>query len=433
VADADAASVRYQEEYLPDDTEWNLLRGQILIENEEPSKAVAQLVGLQDQKARLMLALARLYEGSLKPAAVITYLESDEVFTFTSPELEHLHTAITAEAARLANQPEIRVRMLENLLAAAAGSIPMLPEATPERLLKAYDDLATIAGNDAHLLLGNDLEWAKYADELPSEKAAVARAIYGMLLQNDRGGPAVGAAHWGLIDLLLSDGLYRVVLAFYGDGSPLGLLPDVGDALSLRLSRHALEAGDYSIASQVVINVEQPPDGMTDWRWQLQIARLEIFSGQLQVGADRLLQILKNADEVEEQELDRLLQVAFDLQAISRDDLALKVFEAAGPFVQTVRQRRELLFWMGESQIAEGRFAQGADLFLQSSEVAGQQLDLWGQSARFRAAEALVDAGLFQDAFNVYRSLLNESSDKNRQLQLRQKLQKLNLLEAIRP
>ena len=34
VADADAASVRYQEEYLPDDTEWNLLRGQILIENE---------------------------------------------------------------------------------------------------------------------------------------------------------------------------------------------------------------------------------------------------------------------------------------------------------------------------------------------------------------------------------------------------------------
>ena len=87
---------------------------------------------------------------------------------------------------------------------------------------------------------------------------------------------------------------------------------------------------------------------------------------------------------------------------------------------------------MGESQIGEGRFAQGADLFLQSSEVAGQQLDLWGQSARFRAAEALVEAGLLQDAFNVYRSLLKESSDENRQLQLRQKLQNLNLLEAVR-
>ena len=36
LSDAEAASIRYQEEYLPDDTEWNLLRGQILIENMEP-------------------------------------------------------------------------------------------------------------------------------------------------------------------------------------------------------------------------------------------------------------------------------------------------------------------------------------------------------------------------------------------------------------
>jgi hypothetical protein len=232
--------------------------------------------------------------------------------------------------------------------------------------------------------------------------------------------------------LLLNDGLYRVVLALYGDASPLGFLPDVGDALSLRLSRHALEAGDYSIAARVARRINQPPVGMTNWHWQLQIARLEIFSGQAQAGANRLLRALEDAAEIEEQELDRLLQVAFDLQAISRDDLALRVFEAAGPFAHTVRQRRELLFWMGESQIGEGRYAQGADLFLQSSEVADQQLDLWGQSARFRAAEALVDAGLLQDAFNVYRSLLKESSDQNRQLQLRQKLQNLNLLEAVR-
>jgi hypothetical protein len=431
VADAEAASIRYQEEYLPDDTEWNLLRGQISIENEQPSKAVAQLVGLQDQKARLMLALARLHEGSLQPDAVIAYLDSDKVSTFASSELEHLRTAITAEAARLANQPGIRARMLENLLAADVSSIPMFPEVTSERLLTAYSDLGRIAGNDAHLLLGNDLEWVNYAIELPPEEAVVARAIYAMLLQNDEAGPATGSAHRGLIDLLLNDGLYRVILALYGDASPLGLLPDVGDALSLRLSRHALEAGDYLIAAGIVTRIDQLPEGMTDWRWQLQIARLEIFSGQSKVGADRLLQILDSAEHVEEQELDRLLQVVFDLQAISRDDLALKVFEAVGPFAHTVRQRRELLYWMGESQIGEGRFAEGADLFLQSSEVAGQQLDLWGQSARFRAAEALVDAGLLQDAFNVYRSLLKESSDENRQFQLRQKLQNLKLLEAV--
>ena len=165
----------------------------------------------------------------------------------------------------------------------------------------------------------------------------------------------------------------------------------------LRNRRQALGVapGTFDVvAAEVVTKIEQLPEGMTNWRWQLQVARLEIFAGQPQGGADRLLRVLGDTNEVEEQELDRLLQVVFDLQAISRDDLALKVFEAAGPFAQTVRQRRELLFWMGESQIGEGRFAQGADLFLQSSEVAGQQLDLWGQSARFRAAEALVDARL---------------------------------------
>ena len=52
--DAEIASLRYQAEYLPDDTIWNLLRGQILLESGNSPMAVAQLVGLQDKKARLM-------------------------------------------------------------------------------------------------------------------------------------------------------------------------------------------------------------------------------------------------------------------------------------------------------------------------------------------------------------------------------------------
>ena len=90
------------------------------------------------------------------------------------------------------------------------------------------------------------------------------------------------------------------------------------------------------------------------------------------------------------------------------------------------------LTFPGESQIGQKKYAQGADLFLQSADVGRQGGDLWGQSARFRAAEALVDAGLFNDAINIYESLFNESQDKNRKLQLSQKLQELNLRKAIR-
>ena len=86
---------------------------------------------------------------------------------------------------------------------------------------------------------------------------------------------------------------------------------------------------------------------------------------------------------------------------------------------------------MGESHIGQQKFSQAADLFLQSSEIGDQSSDLWGQSARFRAAEALVDAGLFDDAYNIYQNLLDESQDQTRRFQLQQKLQQINLRRAI--
>jgi hypothetical protein len=430
--DAESASIRYQEEYFPDDIEWNLLRSQILIENKEFSKAVVHLAGLQDQKARLMLALARLNEGSMQPKAVITYLETNDAFLMTSKRLEHFRVAIIAEAARVSNAPRIRVKMLEILLANDVDKVAMLPEMGSEQLIRAYVNLALKEGNKSHLLVGNNVEWVKYADRLPSEKGDIARAIFVLLLQGTLSDPVAMVAHEGLLELLLSEKLYGVVISLYGPNGSFGPLPDVDETLLLRLSRVALEKGDYPIATDIATKLKTTPKGITTWDWQLQLARLEIFSSRPQIGADRLLKMLGIADELEGEQLDRLLQVAFDLQAISRHDLALTVFRVAGPFTSTIRQRRELLFWMGESQMGQRRYAQAADLFLQSSEVGGQQLDLWGQSARFRAADALVDVGLLKDAFNIYRSLLDESTDEHRQLQLRQKLQEINLLEAIR-
>jgi len=429
--DAESASMRYQEEYLPDDTQWNLLRGQILVENGEPSKAVVQLVGLQDQKARLMLALARLNEGSMDPDSVIRYLEVKDKLIVQSEELDWFRMGIICEAARLADSPRIRARMLESLLAAGVKKIPMFPEFDPVLLLEAYTDVAMIEGNESHLLLGNDKDWVEYAAALPVNRNDIARAIYALLLQNQPSDAVAKAANEGLIELLLNEDRYGVVVALYSDEGPFGQIPEVDEALLLRFSRIALDRADYSIAVDIAKTLRVTPTGITKWSWQLQVARLEIFAGKSQDGARRLLSILGDAEDLDEKQLDQLLQVVFDLQTISRHDLALEVFQEVGQFTRTLRQRRELLFWMGESQIGQQRYAQGADLFLQSAEEGSQQGDLWGQSARFRAAEALVDARLFEDAFNIYQILLLESQDKNRQFQLRQKLQEINLRRAV--
>ena len=56
--------------------------------------------------------------------------------------------------------------------------------------------------------------------------------------------------------------------------------------------------------------------------------------------------------------------------------------------------------------------------------------DLWGQSARYRAGEALAKAGLLGDARRVYESLLAITSDPARQSVLRTRLQQLWVLPA---
>jgi len=430
LADAETASLRYQDEYLPDDTEWNILRAEIQIGSSQPSKAVAQLVGLQDERARLMLTLARLRENSLTPKQVIGNLNTKEM-SVNEEELENLRLAIIAEAADNGNYHEIEVAMREALISRNIEMIPVFGKTTLDQLLVAYQKLATLEGNNAFLLVGNHSDWISYARELPSEKSLVARAIYVHILQVDGEHSVTDQAHNAFISSLLDDDLYRLFPALYGDSGLLGPIPSINHKLSLQLIQSALSARNYSLAALLSSRMDVPPAGLTNQRWELQIARLEIFSGDSTAGTNRLLNILSKANKLEEQQLDQLLQVVFDLQAINRHDLAIKIFEAAAHFAKTVRQKRELLFWMGESQISMGRYAHGADLFLQSAGVGGQKLDLWGQSARFRAADALVQAGLLGDAFNVYGSLLAESADEKRQLQLRQKLQSVNLLQAI--
>ena len=54
--------------------------------------------------------------------------------------------------------------------------------------------------------------------------------------------------------------------------------------------------------------------------------------------------------------------------------------------------------------------------------------DLWAQSARFKAAEELTSAGLYDDANLAYSELLVITASKSRKILIQQKLQQLRLL-----
>ncbi len=429
--DAADASIRYQEEYLPDDTQWNLLRAEILIKTGEPSKAIIQLVGLQDLKAKLMLKLARLYEGSIEPNAVIESLTRLGETGLESFDLDHFRMGIISEAARISNDFRTRLEMQEILLGSNVAELSMLPDLTTDALLNTYSVIAMNEGNANNLLIGDDLSWIKHAKSIQEDKPDIARSIYAFLLQEESPIRVRKESYEGLISLLLEEGKYSLVSYLYNENSLISGVPQVSQNLLLAWSRLALEELDYKTAMNIARVISSTPDGFTNWTWQLYIARLEIFSGRIAEGADRLLRLLEDHDQLQEAELDQYLQVVFDLQTIEHHDFAMSLFKLVEPFTNSLRQKRELFFWMGESQIGQEKFSQAADLFLQSSEIGDQSSDLWGQSARFRAAEALADAGLFDDAYNIYQKLLDESQDQTRRFQLQQKLQQINLRRAI--
>jgi hypothetical protein len=55
-------------------------------------------------------------------------------------------------------------------------------------------------------------------------------------------------------------------------------------------------------------------------------------------------------------------------------------------------------------------------------------IDLWAQSARFKAADALVKAALYEDAKHAYTELMRITANDARKRVIRQKLQQIQLL-----
>jgi predicted negative regulator of RcsB-dependent stress response len=59
-------------------------------------------------------------------------------------------------------------------------------------------------------------------------------------------------------------------------------------------------------------------------------------------------------------------------------------------------------------------------------------MDPWAQTARYHAAKALVEAGLLEDARQIYSSLLRATRDASRRAVLENEIQRLHLVKATK-
>ena len=428
--DADAACSRFQSEYYPDDASWGELRATILLESGRSGEALRYLVGQQGEKAERLRLVARLREGSYSADDVLTRLGSSAEQSNVGVDA-HFYWGIVAEAALRAKDWSSRVKALEWLLVSGVKTeAPILPP-TRVQLLTAYDRLA------AEILLvipfvpqdpGSWINAVESAGVGPEGQ----RALLVTLLRRGIDEDAVGILTRSLVESLIEAKLSPLVLLLYGDLAPMGSESLIEDDLLQTLAQEAVQNRRYALAARLSGKMRAPPPNMNEGEWVLRRSRIQIFAGQADDGLIAVVDWLVGSDQLSEGMLDRVMQVFFDLQTIGRHALALKGFAQAANLVQTPRQRQEILFWMAESYAALKEHVRSADLFLRSAVVDSSAATTlrWNQSARFKAAVQLTQAGLLADARMVYLDLLQQADDRNQQLVLKQKIQDLDLRQA---
>ncbi|OGI43688.1 MAG: hypothetical protein A2637_06675 [Candidatus Muproteobacteria bacterium RIFCSPHIGHO2_01_FULL_65_16] len=431
LADAQSALLRYQQDYDARDEVWQILHAEILLRADKPKAAFEMLAGAQSHEARLLRALAALRAGSQRPHEVMAQAERLALELRSKPALQRQARLLQAEAAARAQSLSGRVLALEQALALPEAPVPdRLFAARADDLWSAYDLLAEAIGGALRLPAGNDQAWSAKAGSYARQDRHYARALHAYLTIRGREEPARLTAHQELADSLLQDGGGEALQALYTKSARYPSLYAIPDAVRYRLADKALKDFNIQLAAGLVKDLATPPPGEDAGAWALRRARALVYAGDLSSALALLRVILDGERKVDADLGGRVLQVLFDLQAVGRHDDAVALLEALFKQVDNERMRREILYWQAESRAAAGRQLEAAELYLRSAtypDVTGD--DLWGQSARFYAAEALGKAGLVPDARNVYLRLLRSTADPKRRALIERNMQQLWLAE----
>jgi len=379
----------------------------------------------------LLSLLAGLQSGTLPPATVLTRALSLAEETSNKPALNQQVWLLVAEAAARAHDAPRRIYALEHALtdARAVATADALLTARADDLWQAYDRYAESVGNEARLLVGNDAAWVKKAESYKRDDAMLARAFYAFL-SGHAGTDARKLAQQRLVDSLFEDGRAEVLRALYTTSRRFPDLNKVPEYVRYRLADQALADYDIAFAGRVMQGLENPPAGEDADNWALRRARVLIYAGDQRAAVQLLNGMLVDKKKLDDAFAERYIQVLFDLQAADQHTQAIALLESVFQLTTNARIQREILYWIADSRAALGEHQQAAELYLRSAvyqhPTGG---DMWGQTARYHAAEELGKAGLSQDARLVYQALLRHTEDAKQRAVIERNIQQLWLIE----
>ncbi|MFT5113340.1 MAG: hypothetical protein ACI8P9_002669 [Parasphingorhabdus sp.] len=429
LVDTDISMQRFQAQYFPDDNRWNIMRAQVLLKTENFEAAISQLASTTNEEARLLRLIGRMGQNSLTPNEVIDRaleLKPGKL----SQSLQRDRWALIAEAAATSGVQSQRVSALEQALSVEKGlSSNNLIPLNVDDLLHAYIVLAEQTGNRAHLLVGDYEGWLNFADTLRGDSSVGARAIYVYIGKAVELPILAKEAFSRFADSLHKDKLKTLLFSFIGPDKPFGGFDVLKGETGFLLAEEALEEENIRLAAAISSSITEPPGNTSYFNWRLRQSRMLIFAGDYGAGAQILSELMSALTNVSVEESDRILQLIFDLQSVGQHELAIPLLETVLNVSESARLK-EILFWLAESLEATDSKQRAALFFLRSASLAGGANDMWSQSARYRAAVALQDAGFIKDSRAIYNQLLSVTTDARHRQRLSRRIQQLWLLET---
>ena len=433
IHDAEVAMLRFQQDENVENEAWNRLRATVLILAGKPDEAAQLLQKKKHMHSRAIYYQAQLQSGKLSPKKILKRTSGYARKRKFTAATRRQFWVLSSRAALKSGDYINAIKAHQNaLLLLDDKQTPtqeekLLFQVSGDALWKLYEQYGRRLGNHWQLLIGNDRSWFTKASDLVDRHPVQAMALFVVLIKDAQVDNTRKVAHQLFADMLAREkqGL-QLLSKLYLDPDQSSLIVYIPEELRHRLIDNALSHSDIKTASLLIRSVNEAPKGTNVVFWNMRRARILILAGQVDEGIKALQNLLIETPVMNVVQMDRLMQVIFDLQTVGKHFEAIALFAKLPMEGQTGQRRREVLYWIADSYKAEKKYIPSARYYLLSAGLLNNNaMDPWAQTARYQAADVLVLAGNYEDAGRIYNKLLLVTKESGRRVVLKNKIQQI--------
>lgn len=437
--DARKALVKYEREYQTEETnvDWILLQAQVLLRTNRPKQAVVLLKKIATEAAvdvEALLFIAQLQIDPKSAEKINQQMREKLDGQVLSRPARWAYSYVAYRASTVLADRAAQIVNLESMLSLEIKH-PVFDEGyqvTADDLWDLYNKQGLIIANNHGLLFGDDEQWQQLSNKLIKDEAEKALQLNVTLVLQTGDFLTKQKQHKTIVEILekRKNGL-ELINNLYLHSNKVNDVNVLPDEVRYRLVDYALSEGDYSDAATIMKSLQEPPAGKTVFDWRMRKARVLILQGEYAQSEDLIRKTFSEKPKITREELDRYIQVVFDFQTVQQHQQAIKLFDMLYIDGLDENLKREIYFWKAESYFLLEKYDHAALYYLKSARaVTEADNDLWAQSARFKAGNALILAGIYDDAEKVYTELLVITNSETRKALIDQNLQKIRLLKS---